>query len=295
MGYEDYSVQQRLLRSTALGYNDKSKHNNEFFTQNKAKRINKNMDPKDVVRESCFSEGHQDVISVIIALDETGSMGYVPREFLGDGLNTIMGLCLDKGIKDLQICFVGVGDHYRDKAPLQVGQFETGDEKLDKWLTSVWLEGNGGGNNGESYHLTYAFAAFQTKLDSFEKQGRKGYLFTIGDEHCHPNLEASFANQYLGLSWERDYSAKELLALAQEKYNVYHFNIDRGDADATQRSWQKLLGERVILVKDHKVIPDMIADIILETNKINSVPSETQNPVKSEDNKPNVSPNTSLY
>src|SRR5690606_5631209 len=80
------------------------------------------------------------------------------------------------------VLFLAIGDHETDSAPLQVGQFESGDAELDLWLTRTWLEGKGGANSGESYLLAWYFASKFTKLDSLDKRGQKGFLFTIGDE-----------------------------------------------------------------------------------------------------------------
>ena len=80
-----------------------------------------------------------------------------------------------------------VGDAYTDQAPLQCTQFEA-DISLASQIRSLWLEGNGGGNNGESYSAAHLLAALKTSTDSFERHGRKGYLFTIGDEPIHNGM-----------------------------------------------------------------------------------------------------------
>ena len=40
--------------------------------------------------------------------------------------------------------FVAVGDATCDRAPLQVGQFESAAKEMDQWLTWSFLEGGGG-------------------------------------------------------------------------------------------------------------------------------------------------------
>ena len=89
---------------------------------------------------------------------------------------------------------MAIGDAECDRAPLQVTQFEA-DIRLADQLRELWIEGGGGGNRGESYHLPWAFAAMRTSTDCFERRGRKGYLFTIGDEPILPGISApqSFA------------------------------------------------------------------------------------------------------
>ncbi|HAO33838.1 MAG TPA: hypothetical protein DCQ84_12920, partial [Candidatus Competibacteraceae bacterium] len=59
--------------------------------------------------------------------------------------------------------------------------------RIARQLRRLWLEKGGGGNACESYTLPWYFAATHTAIDCFEKRGKKGYLFTVGDEE--PPLE----------------------------------------------------------------------------------------------------------
>ena len=77
-----------------------------------------------------------------------------------------------------------------DSAPLQVGQFESSDELLDKWLTNIYFEAGGGGNGGESYALAWYFAALKTATDSMEKSvGRKAF--------CLPSVTTLYTRAFL--------------------------------------------------------------------------------------------------
>ncbi len=83
------------------------------------------------------------------------NMGMVPESIVKKTLPDLMGSLLEAGIADPQVLFLGLGDFVYDQAPLQVGQFESSAQLLDRWLTKVYLEGGGGGNNWESYNLAY--------------------------------------------------------------------------------------------------------------------------------------------
>ena len=121
--------------------------------------------------------------------------------------------------------FLGIGDHECDRSPLQVGQFEADDELMDKWLKSIYLEGGGGGNGGESYLLAWAFAARQTLLDA-TKRGKKGFLFTIGDEPNLTSLPVDAQKEIFGPNGDyKNVSDMELYAEASKTYEVYHINI----------------------------------------------------------------------
>lgn len=290
MGYTSYSSIDRSTRVSAQNYSSKSV--NEIFKQ---RSTSNQMDPKGAkMREARDSEEHPNSVPIILALDVTGSMGVIPRQLIIDGLPTIMGTIIEAGIPDPQLLFLAIGDHKCDEAPLQVGQFESGDELLDQWLTKVWVEGNGGGNGGESYALAHYFAAFHTVTDSFEKRKQKGYLFTIGDEPVHKEYPSRMLKNLMGTTGveTKDYTAAELLAEAQKTYNVYHLHLSHsyGGEDRVANGWRELLGDNLIVVTQSE-IPKTIARIVYESvnaKRISGVNSE--NPVlgPSKDNPPQM-------
>jgi hypothetical protein len=158
-----------------------------------------------------------------------------------------------------------VGDHECDDYPLQVGQFESGDSELDMWLTRTYIEGGGGGNAGESYLLTWYFAANHTSIDSFEKRGKRGFLFTIGDEPCLKNLPQSAIKEIMGetAKGQGGYSDAELLKKAQESYNVYHLHITHSmGAKSSLKYWKELLGQNCIEVADYRDVAKTVAKIV---------------------------------
>ena len=268
MGGGSYSSSSRSLRTTSLGYDTKSVR--EIFTQT---RIENGMDPNGLTnRESRDSVEHPNSLAIIIGLDVTGSMERIPQALIKDGLPHIMQSIIDGGVTDPQLLFMGIGDHKCDQAPLQVGQFESSDALLDHWLTKTYLEGNGGGNGGESYHLAWYAAAKHTSIDCFEKRQQKGFLFTIGDEPCHPTLSASSLKNVIQTGEFQNYTAAELLEAAREKYHVYHIHvteIGRGRGSEVRDSWETLIGrDNLILAERHTDIAGHIARIISQNSGI---------------------------
>jgi len=263
MGYTRYIQEDRALRSASLGYATKSA--NEIFTQSSLKRIHESMSPTGINKRECFdSENHPNTIPVILVLDVTGSMGKIPHLLVQDGLPKLMEKLLSNGLDDASILFLGVGDHTIDRAPLQVGQFESGDAELDLWLTRTWLEGGGGGNEGESYFLSWYFAANHTVTDAFEKRGEKGFLITVGDEPCLKILPKNVIKELFGDDVEKSYTDYELLEMVSEKWNVYHLHINHGPrSEKAMGYWKELLGDHCIEVKDYKTVPQDISDVIL--------------------------------
>lgn len=267
MGMGSYSVDDRADRAKTLGYT--SKPASQIFTQ---RNLSNAMNPEGVMlRESRDSDEHPNTVSIILALDVTGSMGSIPHFLVKEGLPNIMGNIIQRGIKDPQLLFLAVGDHECDRSPLQVGQFESSDPLLDKWLTEVYLEGGGGGNAGESYLLAWYFAGWHTSIDCFEKRGQKGFLFTIGDEPTLPELPSEALDSIMGKGQHRHHHALELLDKAREKYHVYHLHIKEtsaGSQKTTQDGWKQLMGEHLILVDKHtdiaRIIPETVAKVMAE-------------------------------
>lgn len=263
MGGGSYSYIQSKARGAA--YQQQSRE--EVFHQTK---MNPEMNIKDKVRESRDSEEHPNSFPIILALDVTGSMGRIPHMLITEGFPEIMKKIMNSGIKDPQVCFVGIGDHYSDAAPIQVGQFESSDDLLDKWLKTIWLEGHGGGNGGESYGLAHFFAANCASTDSMLHRKQKGVLITIGDEPNHLSYDTNHLKQLFGFAPEtRVMAARDLIAQAQLHWDVYHINLMdySGVSKNVQDNWKSLLGDHFINTEDAegKDIPDLIAGIILKS------------------------------
>lgn len=267
MGSGSFSYSTSINRIASRGYRTLS--NTEIFTQ---KSINNAMNPYGLkVRESRDSEEHPNSLAIVIALDVTGSMGTVPHSLISNGLPEIMNSIITNGIKDPQVLFLGVGDHECDSSPLQVSQFESSDELLDKWLKDLYLEGGGGGNEGESYLLAWYLAGFHTSIDCLEKRKQKGYLFTIGDEPTLKSIPISNLEKIMGKNeyQVKKYSAEELLAKASEKYNVYHLHIKETNAGRireTMDGWKQILQNNLIIIDRHEDVAEVISEIVCKSS-----------------------------
>lgn len=251
------------VASAMLGYAHRSR--SEVFSE---ARLNPAMDPRNAtLRESRDSAEHPNSLAIVLGLDETGSMGTIPHYLVKEGLPLMIGRIIGGGVPNPQVLFLGIGDHECDQAPLQVGQFESNDELLDKWLTAVWLEGRGGGNDGESYLLAWYFASKHTAIDCFEKRGHKGYCITIGDEPCLPRISEHALSALMGKGQFQTYSALELLDAAREHYNVYHIHVREGSnglRPAVVDGWRQLLGDNLVIVERRTDVAEAISNIILQ-------------------------------
>jgi len=241
------------------------KTTDEIYT---ARTIHKDLNPYGVkMRESRDSDDNPNSTPLIVAIDVTGSMGIIADVLAREGLGTLFTGVLDrKPITDPHVMFMAVGDANCDSAPLQVSQFEA-DKRIIEQLAQIYLEHGGGGNNFESYNLPWYFAGFHTVHDSMEKRGKRGYLFTVGDEEAPRDLTADQIKTFIGDTPQANLTTKELLQLAQRTYDVFHIVIEEGDyasrhIDSVMSTWTSLLGQHVIRLKDHKKLAETIVSAI---------------------------------
>tara|TARA_R110000868_G_scaffold14426_4_gene67176 strand:+ start:6902 stop:7756 length:855 start_codon:yes stop_codon:yes gene_type:complete len=259
MGNTSYNFQSKSVRTADFH----TKTTNQIFEQNVKRVVHASMLPLGItVREARDSELHPHSFPIIIGLDVTGSMGHIPEDFIKDGLPKLISSLTEAGIEDPAILFIAVGDHISDSGPLQVAQFESGDAELDMWLSRVWIEGNGGGNNGESYPLVHYIAAKHTVTDHWEKRASKGFIFTIGDERFHETYSSSYMKELTGNSEASGFSAAEILAQAKEKWNVFHIQPGM-EKDNSRSQWTSVLGENNVWVDSYRDIPKRIAETII--------------------------------
>lgn len=239
-----------------------TKSSNDIFSS----KASVDMLPKGIdVRESRDSDEHPDSLAVMVFLDVTGSMGRIPEIIVKEKLGALMNTIIDNGVEHPQIFFGAIGDHHCDSTPLQVSQFESGTDELDKWLTSIFIEGGGGGQNMESYLLAWLFAGRHTSIDCFEKRNTKGFLFTIGDEMSWNEITSSKLKDLMGYPQGENVTDVQLLEEAQRLYNVYHIHINEASYKDDPRVlgyWKNLLGERLIVLNDYNMVSEVIATLI---------------------------------
>ena len=269
MGYSDYSVN-RTSKNSARTLSFMSQQPDQIFEQNRVGKMHEMMNPSGVkLRESRDSEAHPNSIPIIMALDVTGSMGHIPLDLIRTGLPHIMNSIIAAGLPDPQILFLAVGDHKTDSAPLQISQFESGDEDLDIWLKRVWLEGKGGGNGGESYPLAHWFANYCVETDAWDKRHQKGFLFTIGDERFHQTIDVNSLKHIMGNPELGQIDSKQEIQDAAHKWNTYHL-LPGAESDDSFRQWQDVLGERAMFLSSYKEIPETIKRIVVAESLKNS-------------------------
>jgi len=219
--------------------------------------------------------------SMLVFFDVTGSMSSIPREFVGanGAMLTLTREIADRGsIPDPEIMFGAVGDVEYDRFPLQATEFNTTIEAA-RQLRQLYLEGGGGSNPDESYPAAWIFAARKTQPGSL-RNGKKGILFTMGDELYPVGISGSDLARHLGItngqaqpssavdayyssssygyygSASRDagyMTTEEMLAEAKEKYEIFHLCLKSDTKPRVFEQWKGLLGDKAIPVKENDI------------------------------------------
>jgi hypothetical protein len=220
-------------------------------------------DPREFgVRESRKSELNPNPTPFIAALDVTGSMGRVV-EAMRKGLGTLFEQLITRAvIPDPHVLAIAVGDFDCDRAPIQATQFESEPVTIGKQIEDLWLERGGGGNDSEGYLGPLYFAAMRTDCDAV-RDGRKGFLFTVGDEEPQIVLRQSSVKRFFGDNIQKDLTAEELISLVSRGWEYFHLMVTEGSymqarQDQVMRAWTDLIGQRALLLTDHTRMAEVI-------------------------------------
>ena len=229
MGYSNYSddaAEARVSARVSAGKPAVASYTADIASGAAPAKVHTNLDPRGLLfRESRDSENHPESVPVILILDQTGSMGKVIKQ-IQKSIRSIMKLLVDKGyLPHPHIMVIAVGDvpnPDREKAPLQVSQFES-DDKIEQCIDDIFIEGNGGGQKRESYQNAAYVVAYKTRTDHWDKRGRKGYVFFFGDEMNHPFRKDEVVS-LIGTDDERNLPStlplRDLYDMVKERYHT---------------------------------------------------------------------------
>jgi hypothetical protein len=258
------NTQAKIASGTSFHYDRKVRATKNYIAH-------EDLDPKTVagpaspyagqiMRESRDNDEHPDALPIVVGLDQTGSMGQIPI-IVQTKLGGLFGLIQRKGYAtDPQILLGAYGDTHSDKLPLQVSQFES-DNRIDENLDNLFLEGNGGGNGGESLSLLWYYVINHTVTDAWEKRGKKGYAFFIADEITH-QLTPQDITRHIGEQPIGNIDNVSLAKALLEKWDAYMLVIRNSSShmQGSEAFYKNLFGaERVLMVEDPAAITETIA------------------------------------
>lgn len=266
MGYGSYRATDWSKLKESRGINSTSEVKDLFAEIAQEKYIPRFFDK----RESFDSEDAPNSTPIIIAFDDTGSMGYLAQEIATNSLNrTILEIYDKKPVTNPHVCCATFGNK-TDNVPLQVTQFEA-DIRIAEQLLEFYIEGHGNGYSGDPY--VWYFAAKHTQIDCFDKRQKKGFLFTIGDDFCKSThtkgMEKWDVENVFGDKINTDLiTSEQAYKMACEKYNVFHI-IVKPIREELLDEWETVAPGHIALIEDGnsvKYLAEVIISIMQITN-----------------------------
>lgn len=196
---------------------------------------------------------------MLVCFDVTGSN----RERAVDAQKRLPNLMelLNKYLSDPQVA-VAANDDFKvvGNNSVQISDFES-DNRVDDHIRNIWLVGNGGGNDGESYDLLLYVAARKVVLDSVEKRGKKGYLFMYADEPIFDHVSKHEVKSVFGDTIEKDIPIEEIIEEARRNFNIFLI-WPQGGYDHARQQYIKLFGKDSVLESQH---PNLLCELIAST------------------------------
>jgi hypothetical protein len=106
------------------------------------------------------------------------------------------------------------------------------------------------------------FMARHTSTDCFEKRGKRGYLFMIGDEMPYPRVKPREVSAWIGDELPQPVAIRNLVAQLTRRWDTYYI-LPEGAAYAGDGqvlgTWRGLLGQNVIELSDLGAVCETIA------------------------------------
>lgn len=249
MGHGSYNAADWSRLKSSKGISSSSTAN-DIFSSNSAQE---KYQPRFIsVRESRDSEDSPASTPIIIGFDSTGSMGYLAAEIAKNSLNKTATMILEKRPVTDPHLMCAAFTAPNGSIPMQVTQFEADIRVVEQLLDFVL----GGGNRYSFDALVWYFALKHTSTDCFEKRGKKGFLFCIGDEVGDDGneiiLSADEIARVFGDQNAKDYRTKELAALVSERYEIFHI-VTGGRTASSLKTWEPLLPSRNAVIESANI------------------------------------------
>ena len=165
-------------------------------------------------------------------------------------------IMMQKYLEDPAISFCAIGDAKTDCAPLQVSEFGQGKE-IDQLISKMWLEGNGGGNEHESYEMS---GYFYSRHCSFTN-ARTPFFFVTGDEGFWETTTSEMIKRVLDID-AKDVPGDQIWKDLMKVMNVFHIKKNYGSSSESRinKQWCDALGEERVL---HITNPKACIDVML--------------------------------
>lgn len=212
-----------------------------------------------------------DTPTLIVVTDVTGSMGQWPAVMFGK-LPYLMHELKSYLGEDAKLFMTAVGDATSDNYPLQIQEPKATFDEAKVALTSLVVEGNGGGQQKESYELAAGYMLHAVDV----ARNIKPILVFIGDESPYTELRSS---QLAALGVQAEgMTTRELFKRLNEVYDVYlihkpysHYDFSPV-TEVVKNDWKPLLPpEHIVPLKQPERVVDVIFGILAAATGKSSV------------------------
>ncbi len=213
--FDDAQAATRSVREshTAFAYSEQA-------TRSGVGTVHTHLNPHGKTRECLDTTAMPNVTPIVFPMDVTRSRGRDAKIIYEQTMPFLGALYLSGAVTDPQLLFCAFGDATCDRAPLQVGQFES-DERMDDDLGRLWLEEGGGGTGEESSELAAYFLARHTTVDVLKKHGRKGFCFFTSDEAPYPSVKKDEVKRIIGDDLAEDIPTPKIFAELQKTFHTF--------------------------------------------------------------------------
>lgn len=257
MGYGSYKATDWAKLKNSRGISQSSDASDIF----RGNQFKDKFDPRFIdKRESCDSADSPQSTPIIVGFDVTGSMGYLAAEIAKNSLNKTITYIYDKQpVTNPHVMCAAFVEPVR-QGGLQVTQFEADIRVIEQLLE---MKVGFGGNLYSYDSLVWYFAAKHTKIDSFAKRGKKGFLFCIGDEVCGADNGEKLSIKQLKAVYDdtatEDLPLQKVYQMAAEQYEIFHI-VTGFRTDKSLETWERFLPGRNALVSAEDI--DCLSEVI---------------------------------
>lgn len=259
MGYGSYKASDWAKLKNSRGINNSSSASDIF-----AKELKDVYNPRFIdVRESRDSDDSPESTPIILGFDVTGSMGYLAEEIAKNSLNRTITEIYDKQPVTNPHVMCAAFTEWVPQGGLQVTQFEADIRVVEQLLD---LKVRFGGNTYSYDDLVWYFAARHTEIDCYNKRGKKGFIFCIGDEICGYLNDDRMTHKQINSVFGDDVDKPSLNPLdvydeASKKYEIFHIITDQGyNAERAYTSWRAMIEGRIAVIKAENI--DLLSEVI---------------------------------
>lgn len=206
--------------------------------------VHDELNPLGKVRECRDSDLMPLVTPIALGMDVTRSRGEDAKTVHSQLLPMLGAMFLSECVRQPQLLFAAIGDAKSDRAPLQVGQFES-DDRMDTHLENFWIEEGGGGTGEESYELFAYYLARKTAIDATDTRGEQGFCFITGDEAPYPAVSRDEVLRIIGDDLPEDIPTEDIFAELQARFRTFllypNKPMEAREADIDAEIRQRLL------------------------------------------------------